>query len=92
MSSNKPAFHFLRRKSDGRILCEDGKVRRITPVENFKLYKRLHAAVKRAGTKYVVVSVHDGDSVDCCGTVSDSSGHPVGTGFATTRNGDSIYL
>jgi len=88
MSSHKLAFHFLRRKSDGRILCDDGKVRWTTPVENFKQYKRLWAAEKRAGTEYVVISVYDGDSVDCVGIVTDSYGNAAYSGFVTTRCGN----
>ena len=92
MSSNNQPLHFLRRKSDGRILCEDGKVRWTTPVENFKWYKRLHAATKRAGTEYVVISVYASDSVDCTGIVTDSHGNAAYSGFVTTRSGSTVYL
>lgn len=71
----KPLFWILKCKETGFVLCDDNRRRGMAAgVERIKKYKREGNALKRAGLSYVCHAVHEGDTLDCCGQITEPNG------------------
>lgn len=75
MGTRRPLGWILRHKDDGRFLCVDNRRRdMVAGIERIKVYKREHAALRRAGYQFVCHAIHEGESIDICGRIHGEEG------------------
>lgn len=70
----KPACWIIKCDRFDTTLSVDGRFMKMTPVDNFKYYKREGNATRRllklGGDGFTAHALHEGDSIDCCGRIT----------------------
>jgi len=71
---SKPVHWIIKCDRFDTILGNDGRFFKMTPVDNFKYYKREGNATRRllklGGEGFTAYALHEGDEIDCCGRIT----------------------